>query len=177
MKCPICENIELKSVILHNVEVDYCPNCLGLWFEREELRWAKDEKDENLRWLDIDLWKDEKKFKITVEIKLCPECRIPLYELEYGDSKVKVDLCNICQGIWLDRGEFKNIIDWLKEKANYEILNNYSKSVFKELKEVVSGPERLKEEILDFLLVLKLLGYKLSVQQPKVAELIAKTPK
>ncbi len=177
MNCPICKNIELKSIILNNVETDYCPDCLGLWFEKEELRLAKDEKDEKLKWLDIDLWEDEKKFRISYEIKLCPECRVPLYEIEYGDSNIKVDICNVCQGVWLDRGEFKHVIKWLKEKAGQEVLNNYAKNVFRELKEVVSGPEGFKEEILDFLVILKLFGYKLSAQYPKIAKLIAHTPK
>ena len=44
MFCPHCK-IKLNSTILYNVEVDYCPRCLGLWFEEEELRWAKDFKD------------------------------------------------------------------------------------------------------------------------------------
>ncbi len=177
MDCPICKNIELKQTIINNIGVDYCSNCLGFWFEKEELRWAKDDKDENLRWLDIDLWEDEKKFKISKEIKLCPECRVPLYEVEYGDSGIKVDICNVCQGVWLDRGEFKNIIEWLKQKAHYEILNNYSKNLFQELTEVISGPETFQEEILDFLIVLKLLGYKLSVKEPNIAELITHLPK
>ncbi len=176
MNCPICE-IKLKSTILHNVEVDYCSHCLGLWFEKDELRWAKDEKDKDLKWLDNDLWEDEKKFKINKEIRLCPEDRIPLYEVEYGDSKIKVDVCNICQGVWLDRGEFKHIIDYLKKKKNYEILNNYSKNIFRELTEIVSGPETLQEEVLDFLIILKLLNYKLSAQQPRIAKLISDIPK
>ncbi|MDD5606314.1 MAG: zf-TFIIB domain-containing protein, partial [Candidatus Pacebacteria bacterium] len=88
MKCPVCENSKLEKTILHNTEIDFCFNCLGFWLQKDELRWLKDEKDKDLKWFDIDLWQDEKKFKITREIKLCPECRVPLYEVEYGDSKI-----------------------------------------------------------------------------------------
>ena len=108
MECPICKK-SLEKAILCNVEVDYCPQCFGLWFEEEELRWAKDFKDRNLKWLDIDLWREPEKFSISPLQKLCPACRLPLYETQYGDSKIKVDVCNICRGIWLDRGEFKKI--------------------------------------------------------------------
>jgi len=177
MNCPICKNKKLSSVILYNVEVDYCPNCLGLWFEKDELGQAKDEKDRNLRWLDIDLWKREKDFKISYGIRLCPSCRVPLYEVYYGNSGVIVDVCNLCQGIWLDRAEFKKITDWLKQKADYEILNNYVKNLFLEFSEIFIGPEPLREEILDFLAVLKLLNYKFTVQHPAISRIISKLPK
>ena len=176
MRCPICK-VQLKNVILHNVEVNYCPQCLGLWFEENELRWAKDGKDKDLRWLDIDLWKNEKEFKISRGIRLCPSCRVPLYEVYYGDSGIIVDVCNLCHGIWLDRAEFKKIIDYLRQKADYEVLNNYTKNLFQQLAEVFSGPESLREEILDFLAILKLLNYKFTAQHLAISKIILELPK
>lgn len=178
MNCPVCKKIELKQEIFHNVEVDYCPSCFGIWFEKDELRWAKDQKDKDLNWLDIDLWKNQKDFKVSWgERRLCPSCRMPLYEVYYGESGVIVDLCNLCEGIWLDRKEFLKIIDWLKAKANYEILNNYSKNLAKEAVEVLTGPESLKEEIADVLTVLKLLNYKFLTRFPTISKIISNLPK
>lgn len=176
MNCPICKK-ELKQAIFYGVEVDYCPICLGLWFEEDELRWAKDEKDKDLKWLDIDLWRDEKKFKISYGIRLCPACRVPLYEVYYGDSKVIVDVCNLCKGIWLDRAEFKKIVDWLKEKAKKELLDNYAKNLFEEFGEIFVGPETLREEVLDFLTIFKLLKYKFATQHPTISKIILGLPK
>lgn len=176
MKCPKCK-VSLSSMVLCNVEVDYCPKCFGLWFEEEELRLAKDEKDKNLQWLDIDLWKDETKFKISYGIRICPSCRVPLYEVYYGKSGIIVDVCNLCHGIWLDRGEFTKIINWLKEKADYEILHNYAKNLFEEFAEIFIGPETLREEILDFLAILKLLNYKFTAQHPVISKIISQLPK
>jgi len=176
MFCPICK-IYLDRAILSGVEVNYCPKCLGLWFEEDELRWAKDHKDQDLRWLDIDLWEDKTKFRISPGKKLCPRDRFPLYETAYGDSDIKVDVCNLCHGIWLDRGEFKKIIEYLKKKADQEVLNRYLKNLRQEFWEIFSGPETLKEEIEDFLIVLKLLNYKLAVQHPAIARIIASLPK
>ena len=104
MLCPICKKQQLEKEIFQNVGVDYCPACLGIWFEENELRWAKDAKDKELNWLDIDLWKNPEKFKISRgQRRLCPSCRMPLYEVYYGDSGVVVDVCNLCHGVWLDR--------------------------------------------------------------------------
>ncbi|MBU0476448.1 zf-TFIIB domain-containing protein [Patescibacteria group bacterium] len=176
MVCPICKR-KLKSSIFYNVEVDYCPKCLGVWFGQDELRLAKDERDNNLGWLDIDIWKDRIKFKIVPGIRLCPNCRLPLYEVYYGGSKVIIDVCNLCQGIWLDRGEFKKLIEYLKEKADYEVLNNYVKNLLEEASEVFIGPETLREEVEDFLMILKILNYKFTTQYPDIVKIIAKLPK
>lgn len=159
------------------MEIDYCPKCLGLWFEEEELRLAKDKKDESLNWLDIDLWKERKKFKISRGQKLCPSCRLPLYEVNYGDSEISVDFCNICLGVWLDRGEFRKIIEYLRKRKDYEVFNNFIKKVAEELWEVFTGPEAFREEVLDFLTVLKLLNYKFIVQHPAIFKIIAKLPR
>jgi len=175
-KCPQC-NLKLEQALLAGVEVDYCPSCYGLWFDEDELQLAKDEKDRDLRWLDIDLWKDPAKFQVSRGRKLCPEDRMPLYEVRYADSDVKVDVCNVCHGIWLDRGEFLEVIEYLKEKGYEEVMKSYSKNLVKELWEVFSGPEMLKEEILDFLTILKLLRYKFAVQHPVLAELMLLLPR
>lgn len=177
MLCPTCKKIKLDQIILSGVEADYCPKCLGLWFEEEELRLAKDYKDKDLAWLDIDLWQDEKKFIISQSQKICPHDRLPLYETSYPDSNIKVDLCNICKGVWLDRGEFKKIIQYLKDKASKEVLDNYLKNLREEFGEIFQGPEDLKEEINDFVAVLKLFVYKFNTQHPAIAKIISNLPR
>jgi len=172
MICPI-DKIKLEQAVVSGVEVDYCPKCFGLWFEEEELRWAKDYKEKNLQWLDIDLWQDNSKFKISPGKKLCPQDKLPLYETEYGDSGIKIDLCNICKGVWLDRGEFHKIVKYLRKAADEEILNNYLKTLRGELWEIFAGPETFKEEVNDFLLVLRLLNYNLVVKNPEIAQTIS----
>lgn len=176
MHCPKCKT-KLEQALFYNTEVDYCPRCLGMFFEEEELRWAKDTKDQNLVWLDIDLWRDEKKLKLNYGIRLCPVCRVPLYEVYYGASQIVVDVCNVCRGIWLDRGEFKKVISYLKEEADSRVLNKYTKVLLEELREVLVGPETIREEIQDFLIILKLLNYKFLAQHPKISKAISQLPK
>jgi uncharacterized protein len=36
MKCPACES-DLQMVERSGVEVDYCPDCRGVWLDRGEL--------------------------------------------------------------------------------------------------------------------------------------------
>jgi Zn-finger nucleic acid-binding protein len=37
MKCPICTTVELVMSERQGVEIDYCPNCRGIWLDRGEL--------------------------------------------------------------------------------------------------------------------------------------------
>src|SRR3989338_80183 len=176
MDCPN-KHKELEKILFHNVEVDCCPECMGMWFEKDELKLAKDEKDKQLNWLDFDIWRDKGKFKIYNIDKRCPECRIPFVQIDYDDSNVKIDFCKMCSGIWLDRGEFKQIMVYLKKKADYEILHHYTKNLAKELWEVFTGPEKLRDELVDFFMLLKLLNYKFVVQHPHINNLIDELPK
>jgi Zn-finger nucleic acid-binding protein len=36
MKCPIC-NVDLAMTTRKEVEIDYCPQCRGIWLDRGEL--------------------------------------------------------------------------------------------------------------------------------------------
>jgi uncharacterized protein len=37
MKCPVCSNVDLLLSQRQGVEIDYCPNCRGVWLDRGEL--------------------------------------------------------------------------------------------------------------------------------------------
>lgn len=36
MKCPVC-GVELRMAERQGVEIDYCPDCRGIWLDRGEL--------------------------------------------------------------------------------------------------------------------------------------------
>ena len=174
--CSKCKN-PLSNSLLYNTEIDYCSGCLGSWFEEDELRFAKDQKDKDLRWFDIDLWKDTRKFKVSNGARFCPCCRMPLYEVYYGNSGIIVDVCNICHGVWLDRAEFKKITLWLKHESEARILHRYVKNLFNQTADIFVGPESMRDEILDFLTVFNLLGNKFVAQHPTLSRLILQLPR
>ena len=37
MKCPSCENVTLTMSERQGIEIDYCPECRGVWLDRGEL--------------------------------------------------------------------------------------------------------------------------------------------
>lgn len=188
MKCPKCKKESLEKIKIGDVKIDRCAECGGLWFEKDELRLAKDKKapearwadveikDKSLNWFQFDFWKDKVKFKVKKGIKYCPIDEIPFYQVNYGDTPIEIDVCGICYGVWLDKGEFKKIIDYVKSKAEYEMLHNYIKNLVQETKEIFVGPESVKSETMDLLILIKLLKYKLATQHPMLVKLISNLP-
>ena len=37
MNCPACKEVELRISERQNVEIDYCPQCRGVWLDKGEL--------------------------------------------------------------------------------------------------------------------------------------------
>jgi Zn-finger nucleic acid-binding protein len=37
MKCPVCKGTELDMMDRQGIEIDYCPECRGVWLDRGEL--------------------------------------------------------------------------------------------------------------------------------------------
>lgn len=37
MLCPVCRNVALVMTERQGIEIDYCPNCRGVWLDRGEL--------------------------------------------------------------------------------------------------------------------------------------------
>ena len=37
MKCPVCTHVNLVMTERQGIEIDYCPECRGIWLDRGEL--------------------------------------------------------------------------------------------------------------------------------------------
>ncbi len=37
MKCPVCRDVNLVMTDRQGIEIDYCPECRGVWLDRGEL--------------------------------------------------------------------------------------------------------------------------------------------
>ncbi len=165
MKCPHCD-IELKP----KLNVDECDNCKGIWFEKDELRQAKDIKDPDLNWMDFEIWKHEDKFKAKTKELPCPQCNQSLMAIDYNNSDVEIDYCPECKGIWLDKDEFEKIINALTNELLSKSFSGYIKASLEEAKEIITGPESLLSEWKDFSTVLRMMQYRLFTGNPPLLD-------
>jgi Zn-finger nucleic acid-binding protein len=169
MNCPI-DGSQLEKHTIQSVEVEECPQCQGMWFEKGELRQAKDEAEPDLYWLDIDLWSDQDIFKLDWSERVCPDCGELMASISYGDTGVMVDYCFKGHGIWLDQGEFQKIIEALEEEALTMDSNEYLQASIGEAKDLLLGGKGFTSEWKDFYSVLRMLQYRVLADNPKLAE-------
>jgi Zn-finger nucleic acid-binding protein len=101
MNCPTCETTQLKKVQIgeSDVELDCCPRCKGTWFDPREL-----ESLLKIKAKDIGPPRRSGRSK-----RHCPRCDTKLRLFHYPGTLVAVAMCDKCRGIWLEKGEFREI--------------------------------------------------------------------
>ena len=169
MNCPTC-SVALEPELIGDTEVDRCPKCEGVWFEDDELRKAKDSADSDLNWMDFDVWKHKDRFKAKPRNLRCPKCSESLVSIDYDDTGVEIDCCPRCKAIWLDKGEFKKIVDALTDELLTKSFSEYVKASLEEAKEILTGPESFVSEWKDFITVCRMMNYRLMVENPKLRD-------
>jgi len=116
--CPNCKDINLESISRKGIQVDYCPKCFGIWFDQGELSHFFDNSLKEKK--TISKGKDS---TIDEKNRNCPNCNLPLSKHNYHmNILVLVDSCLKCKGIWLDRGEFNKIKEYIGKEVS--IINN-----------------------------------------------------
>jgi Zn-finger nucleic acid-binding protein len=49
MKCPVCKDVTLLMSEKRGVEIDYCPECRGIWLDRGELEKLVEKEEKTYR--------------------------------------------------------------------------------------------------------------------------------
>jgi Zn-finger nucleic acid-binding protein len=171
MQCPD-DGTPLETIVVQSVIVESCPQCRGTWFAEEELHKAKDHAEEDLSWLDFELWSDQESFATDWSSRKCPKCAKNMATRSYGETGVVVEYCVDGHGVWLDKGEFQAIIEALKAEVSSKSVSDYVASSLDEAGELITGEEGLFSEWKDLLTVVRLLQYRVLAENPKVAELL-----
>ncbi len=174
--CPRCK-IQLTPKVIGPVEVDECEQCNGVWFDKDELRQAKDITDSDLNWMDFEIWKHEDRFKAKTSGINCPVCKTQNQTIDYGATAVEVDYCPSCRGVWLDENEFKKIIESLEQELVSKSFSEYINCSIEEAKEIITGPESFMSEWKDFVTVLRMMQYRMFVENPKLLDTITAVQK
>lgn len=170
MKCPDCKG-ELQQIDCKGILINECVGCKGKWFDRGELRRAKNRTDNDLRWLDFDPFgEDAEKLSVASKGKVCPKCSKEMSSLKYMDSKIIIDKCSGCEGVWLEPGELAKIILYLKDKVSAETGKEYTKDTFKKFVQIFTGHKGLISEVKDFLAIFYLLQLRIAIEHPKLAK-------
>ena len=173
MNCPSCSS-SLTKRLIHDVEIDECKHCEGIWFDHDELRKIKDKSDSDFNWMDFDILKYRDKFNASDSKKICPTCDTFMNKLNYDASRVEIDFCSSCQGIWLDKDELQGILDYLENEILTKSLGEYYRATLEEAKELFTGQESFISEWKDFSNVLRFLQYRILAGNPQLHDTTVK---
>ncbi|MGV2826666.1 zf-TFIIB domain-containing protein [Myxosarcina sp. GI1(2024)] len=116
LDCPKCSG-NLKTVIYRDIEVDRCERCHGIWFDSLEAETLGKITGSEI----IDLGTIEPNGELLEHSNRdirCPRCQQPMLQMiDIDKYQIWYEKCPICQGIWLDAGEFKQF------KRNFQSQN------------------------------------------------------
>jgi len=149
-QCPACgSNLNLYTAF--SMQFEGCPKCKGIWLIKDELRKLKNKvEDGSLRWLNDEI-ENLDKISVIATKRTCVKCKTAqMVSAIFGKSSIIVDWCPKCHGMWLDRGEFESIADYLKAELTRMHPKDIEKQAAADVKRVWSGgPETRFEELVD----------------------------
>jgi len=104
MICPRCQ-IELERIEIEGLELDYCSECQGVWFDKGEVAaffgFPQDAPE------DDGIGKGLGRLS-ALACPRCPEGK--LHEMQYSSATtLMVDKCDLCSGFWFDGGEIPEL--------------------------------------------------------------------
>lgn len=110
MNCPRCEielTEEFRTEPTQVIEYNSCSSCEGIWVSKAVLNYMERiQEPVAFEFMSID-----KKLDQLIGLD-CPSC-VPsklMKKAEHPrDTRVIMDYCNDCEGIWLDKGELRAI--------------------------------------------------------------------
>ena len=120
MNCPVCKGDKGVMVIVEHeqIELDYCTDCAGIWFDYGELDLLLERLDLDSSAFSMDniLALPDRQSKESV--RKCPSCRKKMRKVVVGsDPEVLIDICPRGDGIWFDGGEVQQVIRQLVDRA------------------------------------------------------------
>lgn len=168
MHCPACSQ-SMKHKQIGHTTIDECPQCGGIWFDPGELDEIKDRVDPDLRWIDFRLWREQADFTVQPDPLFCPRCpEVAMTAVNQKNADLIIRFCTRCGGTWLNAGDLAIIIDSLSKQADALTAADYFKESLKQAAELITGEKTLISEWKDLKSVLRLLKYRVFVENPKL---------
>lgn len=169
MHCPHCTKTKLSPRTLGTVRIDSCSTCQGTWFDVNELSTSTHERLPHLNWFDVHLWKHDADFFGSPSSYVCPACTNEhLTCIQYGESTIKITACPCCHGIWLDKGQFDAIIEYIRSTGDVAVLERYYETVGREIRAAITDSDAVSTEWLQIITLIDLFKYKFLVQHPRI---------
>jgi len=116
MICPVCK-YDMLAVEYHNIELDYCNSCKGVWFDSGELELLlKSQGLEEPKAFFDDILNSQEAAS-SEKKRNCPICGRKMKKTMIGGQfEVLIDTCRDKHGLWFDGGEVAQLMRRLPGK-------------------------------------------------------------
>ena len=118
MICPVCRNYMI--VVEHNqIELDYCTNCQGVWFDSGELELFLNSMGLGNEGVFFNSILSSQEVQFTEKKRKCPICSIKMNKTIIGKQpEILIDVCWRGDGLWFDRDEVASLVKYVADKTS-----------------------------------------------------------
>jgi len=143
MQCPN-DNTEMYQVKIEGhyaqpILLEQCKECGGIWFDEMELFSARNGEAEKIELFDSkSLWTPT---NIEKQILRCPLDQSELYRFkdQYFPKGIILERCPLCNGIWLNRGDFTRFQQARQELKRPKEKGFEDKKLEEDIKSILSA--------------------------------------
>jgi Zn-finger nucleic acid-binding protein len=109
-------SVKIESHYGQWVVLDQCPDCGGIWFDKSELYMAKQGQADKIELLNADILRTQSPI-IGSELN-CPldKAKLMRFVDPFFPKDIIIVRCPLCEGIWLNRGEFTKYQTFREQK-------------------------------------------------------------
>jgi hypothetical protein len=101
------------------IELDYCTNCQGVWFDSEELELLLDKMGFEAHGLPLDDMLSRPEAETSERKRRCPICGQKMKKATMGrQPEVLIDVCPQGDGLWFDGGEVTELVKHLAKEPS-----------------------------------------------------------
>ncbi len=106
-------------VVEHDkIELDYCLQCSGVWFDAEEMELLLEAMQLERNGLSLDSILTSAEAKSAEKKRKCPICGRKMKKATVGhEAEITIDACSWGDGLWFDSGEIGQLITQLPAKS------------------------------------------------------------
>ena len=116
MKCPVCKSYMI-DVEYSQIELDYCPDCQGVWFDSQELELLVERLGLGECGLAVDTIAAGPEAETTERPRRCPICNRRMGKAHIGyQPRILIDVCRRGDGLWFDGGEVNQLLKQLADR-------------------------------------------------------------
>jgi Zn-finger nucleic acid-binding protein len=140
MICPVCK-YAMAVVEYHNIELDYCNSCKGVWFDSGELELLLESQGLEETKVFLDGILNSQEAASSEKKRNCPLCGHKMKKTAIGGQpEILIDICRDKHGLWLDGGEVTQLIRRLA--GEHPPKHDSKRQVISFLEEVFGAPEQ-----------------------------------